>query len=38
MTNAEILKARIEAIDKQMKELEAERERLFLELDEELGL
>ena len=38
MTSAEILKARIEAIDKQMAELEKERERLFLELDEELGL
>lgn len=38
MTYEEILKIRIEAIDKQIAELEKERERLYLELDEELGL
>jgi chaperonin cofactor prefoldin len=38
MTTVEILKLRIEAIDKQIKSLEEEREKLFFELDEELGI
>lgn len=36
MTTAQILKTRIEAIDKQIADLEKKREQLFLELDEEL--